>query len=85
MNKEYGPEGTPLDYAVELATESSGAFVIGALLFVGAHKTVKPGTGSKQIKMPHPRANWKYTTLEAYLAGEDGFKPDQWSEEARFR
>ena len=78
VNEPCGSDGTALDYAVRLKSDFPASLMIVALVYCGAYKTVNPDTLSKPIKMRDARRNWRDTTLETYLAGEDGFNPHQW-------
>ena len=75
LNEPCGSDGTALDYAMRRENDTPTAFIIRALVYCGAYKTVNPDSLSKSIKMYDGALRWRYTTLRAYLAREDGFDP----------
>lgn len=79
LNKPCGPDGTALDYAVRRKSDNFTGFIIKALTYCGAYKTVNPESLSKPILMHDDSRKWRDTTLGTYLAGEDGFNSQQGS------
>ena len=75
LNEPCGSYGTALDYAVRRGSDIHTAYIIEALVYCGAYKTVNPDSLLKTIKMWDSPGHWRDTTLRIYLAGQDGFDP----------
>ena len=85
VNGQCGPDGTALDYAVDLETKFPadefrrsnlpGLWMIMSLVASGAYKAMDPDTWSKPMEIDDARGIIRNTTLRTYLAGEDGFDP----------
>ena len=75
VNQPCAPDGTALDYVVNLELEDAQIDLTNALISCGAYKTMNPHSLSKPIFFRDPDTGPICITLRAFLRVEDGSEP----------